>query len=237
MKRVVGSLILALVIVVLWFIRSQGQQQIERVRVDDKSATIRKNSLNWVEVLGEVINETTSTIGFVGININLKDTSGKLLDVGSTYVNGKTVSVGSTLTDTGMFPGERASFKTSFSQVKFEDVKTIEYVVTYRLAGPRTDVPDSSSIKKLTQIDSRLTILDGTIGRLVTRADSLSRDVALHTASIRALGLSINIIGTQLDSLKARSGTSSRLLGDLNNDGGVDFDDFFLFAQNFGKKI
>jgi hypothetical protein len=31
--------------------------------------------------------------------------------------------------------------------------------------------------------------------------------------------------------------TSSGLLGDLDNDGDMDFSDFLMFAQNFGKIV
>lgn len=238
MRRVVSVLMLAFFGAALWGTVSIGQaQQVESVRVDDKTITIRKNSLNWVEVLGEVVNGSGSVIGFVEVAITLKGASNKVIDVGSTYVNGKTVSVGSSLTDTGIFPGERASFSDSFSQTKLDSVKSVEYVVTYRLAGPRADIPDSTTTKTLSQMAARLNNTEGLTRTLSTKADSLSIAVSLHTASIMTLGKSVITLGVELDSLKTRPIASSKLLGDLNNDGAVNFDDFFIFAENFGKRL
>ena len=48
----------------------------------------------------------------------------------------------------------------------------------------------------------------------------------------------IQTLITRIDSVAAlpQAPTTSSLLGDLDNDQDVDFSDFLLFAQNFGRK-
>jgi hypothetical protein len=161
------------------------------------------------EVLGEVSNETGFIIGYVKVTITLKDRSGKILDTDYTYVKGKNVDVG-IVTDTGIFPRERAPFKASLSAV-IDSVNSVEYIVTYEVAEPRTDLSDTPLLLQ------------------ISRTDSLSQENQTQ----------IQLLKSRVDSLTSNSGdnTSSSLLGDLDNDGDVDFSDFLTFAQNFGKTV
>jgi hypothetical protein len=189
---------------------AQPQEDSDFVRVLTDSVNMRAGYRSDItEVLGEVSNETGFIIGSVLVTITLKDRSGKILDTDFTYVKGKTVDVGY-VTDTGIFPGERAPFKESLSAV-IDSVNSVEYIVTYKVAEPRTDLSDTPLLLQ------------------ISRTDSLSLENQTQ----------IQLLKSRVDSLTSDSGdnTSSSLLGDLDNDGDVDFSDFLTFAQNFGKTV
>ena len=190
---------------------AQPQEDSDFVRVLTDSVNMRAGySSDRTEVLGEVSNETGFIIGVVKVTITLKDRSGKILDTQTTYVKGKTVDVGY-MTDTGIFPGERAPFKASSLSAVIDSVNSVEYIVTYKVAEPRTDLSDTPLLLQ------------------ISRTDSLSQENQTQ----------IQLLKSRVDSLTSDSGdnTSSSLLGDLDNDGDVDFSDFLTFAQNFGKTV
>lgn len=172
------------------------------VRIKPESLNVRENSLGRIEILGEVENTSSSHIGFVRVAITIKDSTGKVLATGFTYVDGKDVTIGSTTTSRGIFPGESAPFSnTFFSDVKLADAANIEYAVTYSIAEPRADFPDAPILVRLAELEAAL-------------------------GALRA----------EVDGLKGQP-TTSGLLGDLNGDGRVNFSDFLLFAENFGKAL
>ena len=167
-------------------------------------------SLGWAEVLGEVVNETGFIIGRVKVTITLKNASGKVLDFDYTYVSGKDVEIDGYSNDSGIFPGETAPFRDAFSATDLDSVDTIEYTVTYDVAGPRTDLSDTPVLLRISRIDSASQANQKQIQRLNARMDSLS---------------------------SSSENRSSGLIGDLDDDGDVDFADFLTFASNFGKTV
>lgn len=226
----------------------------EKIRVDLASAIIR-NTYDWPEILGEVVNTSDFIIGRVMVTVTLKDATGKLVDTGYTYVKGKNVEISGSSDDAGIFPGERAPFSRSFTQAKFTDVKTIEYIVTYKVAAPRTDMDQTALHLRVAAVETLAGATQKTTTTLNTRIDSLAAagKTAVTATTIKTLNTRIDSLATvsktavtpatiqainaRIDSLAAQQApAASGLLGDLDNDRDVDFSDFLIFAQNFGRK-
>ena len=210
MRQIVG--ILVLIIIILGVFTYYGQAdvplQVDKIRVDTKSVNIRARTYGGTEILGEVVNETAYIVGFVTVTITLKDALGKVLDTDYTYVRGKNVEITGTSTDSGIYPGERAPFSETFTQTEANSIKSVTYTVAYQVAGPRTDIPETPIHTRLAQVEAA-------------------------TKENRTL---IDALKAQVASLASRP-SGSGLLGDLDNDRDVDFQDFLVFARNFGKTI
>jgi hypothetical protein len=224
-------------------------QVTESVKVDESTDTIRANSLEWVEVLGEVINNSTQIIGYVKVTITLKSSTGQILDTGFTFVSGKDVEVNGSSSSAGIFPGEKAPFSKSFSSTKLADVATVEYIVSYDIAGPRTDTNETSIVTRIASLETafenlpsgggtddatknRISTNEVVIGTLKQSLDSLKTDTKAR----------IDKNSTVIDSIKnvivngQGGSTSNTIPGDINSDGRVGFEDFLILAQNFGKQ-
>ena len=186
----------------------QAQEE-DAVRVDRRSVNVRENSLGWAEVLGEVTNGSGHIIGRVRVTVTLKDANGKVLDTDYTYVRGVEVEIDGRSDDSGIYPGEHAPFSETFTQTGTDSVHSIEYIVNFDVADPRTDLEDTPILLRISAVDS----------------------LAHQNRKL------IELLDSKVDSLVSSGGGSgSGLLGDLDSDGDVDFTDFVIFAKSFGKR-
>jgi hypothetical protein len=284
------KLILICVAVCLLVIIKAHSQTTEPVRVDESTDNLQAPLDGWTKVLGEVVNGSSHIIGRVRITITLKDATGKILGTSFTYADGKNVEIDGRSNDNGIFPGERAPFSNSFSDVELTGVAKVEYIVTYDIADPRTDTNQTSIVTRIADLETATTSQGTKITKIETDIKTLQDSVpqkdpqtklntdaikALQTAtggqtsnqdlsqiqknrtSIDSLGTKINSLDTSLknipliqenrillNTIKTRidslinqpNNSSNSIIGDLDVDGDVDFQDFILFAQAFGSK-
>ena len=140
-----------------------AHSQNDQVFLVTETMNITEDFSGDVKIFGEVRNDTNFTLKFVEVIFTFRDSTGKILGLENTFVDGDTVPTSFSTTDTGINPLKSAPFDL-FTNVVSTEVDTFEVRVSY-----------------------------GTV--------------------------------------------EERIKGDLDDDGDVDFQDFLLFADNFGKTI
>ena len=145
-------------------------QEEENVRVVLETLNVKAASFGGSEIIGEVVNESNFVIGFVEIRINVRDSSGLLLDTDFTFVSGVTVNVGSFQTNTGIFPGKTAVFSERIDP-DLKDIDSIEYLVTFKVATPREDFDQTPLHERLSNFEAKT---DSLYNELSNRIDNIS---------------------------------------------------------------
>jgi len=150
-----ASIVVALVTVItLW--ANQTTEE-EKIRVSEETLNIRNIiSGEYLEILGEVVNETEFIIGRVKVVITIRDRSGKILDTDYTYVRGRDVEINGYSDDSGILANSSAPFSELFTAepILIDSIGVVEFAVNYDIADPRTDIDQTPLMIRISRMDS-----------------------------------------------------------------------------------
>ena len=150
-----ASIVVALVTVItLW--ANQTTEE-EKIRVSEETLNIRNIiSGEYLEILGEVVNETEFIIGRVKVAITIRDRSGKILDTDYTYVRGRDVEINGYSDDSGILANSSAPFSELFTAepILIDSIGVVEFAVNYDIADPRTDIDQTPLMIRISRMDS-----------------------------------------------------------------------------------
>ena len=150
-----ASIVVALVTVItLW--ANQTTEE-EKIRVSEETLNIRNIiSGEYLEILGEVVNETEFIIGRVKVVITIRDRSGKILDTDYTYVRGRVVEINGYSDDSGILANSSAPFSELFTAepILIDSIGVVEFAVNYDIADPRTDIDQTPLMIRISRMDS-----------------------------------------------------------------------------------
>ena len=173
--RITLGLTAALIIIATITFRDAGTQESPAsIRVNLDSVTIRSHpTLEWAQILGQVVNEGAFPVGDVKVNVAIIGEGGKVLDAGAIPVLGQTVDLNGEPNDHGILPGGSAVFDDTFLNVDVEEVVSYDFTITYRIADNVEVLTASTLTTRLESIEIGIDTNGGRISTLEARIDSI----------------------------------------------------------------